>query len=333
MKRTALAVIAAFAGLASCTEITPEKPVEAGRSVIDIVFDGGGSRSGLKPSAGERKLNTLEVFIFDSAGHFETEALVEINPDGYSASASATVSNGFKTIWAVANIPGMDGSKHTAASMSDAIVPLSSIAPGSIVMSGSDSRNITGNTSLEIKLKRIVSKVCLSSVKRNFSDAGKASLQLVVEDAYLSNVPGEAFLSGKTTPESSIINWYNRLGVHSDTSLDAILYRSGLNRNLLQGETYTPSDVVFYTYRNPSSSVTTRLVLKTSLAGISTPFYYVVNMPPLDPNRVYDVSLTLTRPGSPDPDNPDGEGEVSLNVSPSISAADWDEVIPVSEKF
>lgn len=332
MKRVALAVLAVLAGLVSCTEMISEKPEETGKYAVDIVFTGAVGRSGLQPSPGERKLNVLKVFVYDSNGYFETEAAVKINADGVSASASATVSNGFKTIWAVANFPGIDGSKCTAASIADEIVPLSAIAPDSIVMSGSDSRNISGNTCFEIPLKRIVSKVCLSSVKRVFSDAGKAALQLVVEEAYLSNVPGEAFLSGKTTPESSIINWYNRLGAHSDAFLDAILHRNGLNRNILQGETYAPSDIFFYTYRNPSPSIT-RLVLKTSLAGLSTPFYYVVDMPPLVPNLVYDVSLTLTRPGSPDPDNPEGEGVVNLNVSPSISVADWDEVIPIFEKF
>ena len=102
--------------------------------------------------------------------------------------------------------------------------------------------------------------------------------------------------------------WFNKRAYGSEQS--TFTYDAP-GASVANGGTYS-TEHTFFAYANPTvddtSSATwsprhTRLVLKTRL-GDDT-YYYPITLPVLEPNKSYEIeNLTLTRPGSDDPDVP-----------------------------
>ena len=77
------------------------------------------------------------------------------------------------------------------------------------------------------------------------------------------------------------------------------------------------TDKLFYCYANPATEdqpghPVTRMVLEGNIGPVTC--YYPVNLPGMEPGRCYQLDLTLTRMGSPDPDIPVESGTVIVEA-------------------
>lgn len=77
------------------------------------------------------------------------------------------------------------------------------------------------------------------------------------------------------------------------------------------------TDKLFYCYANPATEdqpgrPVTRMVLEGHIGPVTC--YYPVNLPGMEPGRCYQLDLTLTRMGSPDPDIPVESGTVIVEA-------------------
>lgn len=76
-------------------------------------------------------------------------------------------------------------------------------------------------------------------------------------------------------------------------------------------------DRLFYCYANPATEdqpgrPVTRMVLEGSIGPVTC--YYPINLPGMEPGKCYQLDLTLTRMGSPDPDIPVESGTVIIET-------------------
>ena len=209
----------------------------------------------------------------------------------------------------------------------------------------------------DIRLKRLVSKVVVAGLTRQFASASLAAKPLTVKGIYLTNIYTEArygadYTQGELGTDRSI--WYNALGWHKDGSapvsakVDALVGERNLNLFLAQGETVNP-DVSLYFFPNPmlpsrdipSSEWTgvarcTRLVVWVQVEGRD--YYYPATLPkedayaPIGRNSIYSVRCTLTGLGSTEEDDW-VSGAMEVTFEPVLlNDGAWEETVPVTEE-
>ena len=303
MKKTInlAAALGAITLLAGCTENIPsgiEKEYSEALLTVSL------SPSSTKFSADEESaISGIQIFVFDSKGDFETKK------SGDSPVLELSCTQGRKTIWALAAAPSLNPA--TERELLETVTRLEDNAPGAFVMSGSRSLEVSGSTSVEITIKRYVARVSLGRITNSLSGV-YASREFVVRGVYLTNVAGNT-----TYGLSAPTLWYNKMGKDSNPA-ETLISCSGVS----DGE-YT-----FYPYPNPSesdasggtwSSRHTKLVVEASIGGAIC--YYPIVLPVLQRNKTYTITeLTVTMPGSDNPDIPIDKGSLNFN----ILVEDWE---------
>lgn len=247
-------------------------------------------------------------------------------------------------------------------------VTLGDNALGSFVMAGSK-EDAAGNRipltvlksestlQADIHLRRLVSKVRVTGVSRQFTSASLAAKELILKGVYLTNLYAEArygsdYSQGELGTSRSL--WYNALGWHKEGSapvseaVDRLVGERDMSLSLAQGET-AGLDVNLYFFPNPvrpsadvpSSAWTgaprcTRLVVWVQVDGRD--YYYPATLPkedayaPIGRNSVFTVSCTLTALGSTEEDDwvP---GAMEVSFEPVLKDdGSWDVVAPVTEE-
>jgi len=123
---------------------------------------------------------------------------------------------------------------------------------------------------------------------------------------------------------------------------------SGIDAELTNGSTYSTQHT-FYVFHNPYTidkigttwnPRRTRLVVECDYNGRTC--YYPVTLPQkigtdrgvLTGNKCYHITLlTLTRPGSTSPEDPDQEVSSEIDVTVKIEVADWENETAYTETF
>lgn len=367
---------------ASCTRL-PEPAVSAipeeesaltedsGRVRI-IVTDPLTKVGGIDYNRDEKPVGRWAFFIFEhSSGHLVYRGEVTGEP-----AATKRLLTGQYDIEVIANYPvsGQDA-VHVSSIGSredfDALkVSLGQNALGSFVMAGTtvdaDGKRIPftvvkseGEDAQEagICLNRLVAKVVVSGITRNFTNPSLGAKSLTVKGIYLTNVYTQAryasdYADGELDTSRSL--WYNALGWHKGGSaavseaVDALVSERSINRTLSQGGT-ADLDVSLYFFPNPTRPSTdvpssewtgsarcTRLVIWVQVDGRD--YYYPATLPkedayaPIGRNSVFSVHCTLLALGSQEEDDwiP---GAMEVSFKPVLkNNGGWENVYSISEE-
>ena len=250
----------------------------------------------LTSTMAEDQIDNYQVFVFDKNG------VVEAYVNKASADLVLDCTIGEKTIAVLANAPALSD-VTTYSSLLSKVTLLSDNNPESLVLTGKKEVAISDDVEVEVSVSRLVAKVRLSRLEVDFETPQYKNMAFKVSSVYLINVPAESKYFSTATPSL----WYNKLQyVSSDPN--TLIYDDMKSVSVTSSAPYSTVNT-FYAYPNlvdqDSFSQTwsarhTRLVVEAYLG--STRYYYPVTLPKLEANKVYDVNLTITRPGASIPD-------------------------------
>ena len=125
------------------------------------------------------------------------------------------------------------------------------------------------------------------------------------------------------------VSWANP-GMADSVAMAGMKHPEYLYRNIggSVGKDIMQCGVDLYTYPNPDEGVSgTRLVIECDILG--THCYYPLPLPPLVRNTSYEVSVYVTRMGTPDPDIP----AESATASVRLCIRPWDDRPPETVTF
>lgn len=338
----ALAVAAMVSGamFTSCEKMasngaSTEEYVPEGYSTVTVNFaEPALTKAGVEATSAEKTINSVYLFVFDKNNRLEAKVSPSIAGDKLSATASVTITNGQKTLRVIANAGSSFFSSATVgttqlSAFDSATSILSDNSVNGLVMIGQATQNVLQDVAVNISMERLASKVCLTKITRNFTDSDLAALDIKVTDVWVSNVAGNITWGKAAVAAASQSIWYNQLGTKA--GLPALLYNDLTDFILGQGGS-REMDIPFYIYSNPATATTeggtwsprvSRMVVGVLTSTMTTPHYYVCNLPQTEPNKVYNVDLTIKRIGANDPDKPSETGDIDLTVTASISVANW----------
>ena len=337
MKKT-LFIMAAVAAMAcSCDKDSDCGPCQDGEtmSILNVSLDFEDepqtrATSYVTAQTYETKVNDVQVLVFDSTGALNAYVDADTKTSGITISTTA----GSKTVWAVVNGPNLS-SITTMSALQSTAVDLganSTTETVGFVMAGSTTCTVGSSaTTASISVKRLVARVALQKISNSLPASYGA---LTVNNVTLINVAGNQNLAGT----ASVSTWYNKMGRKDGATatgqiIDGSTYVAShptltfksVGSSVANGGSLTPTTpYLFYTYPNSTttdatgwaSSFTarkTRLVVAATIGG--TQYYYPVVIDTPARNTAYTVELTITGPGSTDPDKPVVKGSINASVT------------------
>lgn len=278
------------------------------------------SMTRLSGAVSEDAVNDLQIFVFgldgqlQAYGHSDTDEL------------TLTCSTGDKRVAALVNSP-LKEDVTDEASLKRLVSSFSDNSVTDFVMSGLVDTKVTRTESVVVPVNRLVSKIILKSVRNEFELPQHREIEFSVKSVFITNAPKDMGYFAHMPPSG----WYNK----DVSDMGQIIAQSGTMmyedlglKKLPYGEAYEPK-TFFYCYPNDlaDNAAPTYLVVE-AMFGNSL-YYYPVDLPAMESNKCYSVSLTVCRPGSDSPDIPvektDARFEVS--VQPWADNVSVDEVI------
>ena len=316
MKKSIFAFAAALAALVACTknEATPMQPQNHPETLepceLTVGICGAMTKATAVTTENEAKVNNLQIFVF-RGDDLDAYASVD-NAKELTLSCTA----GEREVYALVNAPDYSAVPGKAALLAK-VSELSANSLTNFEMVGSKSVTLPQASTVSIDVNRIASRVVLKKITRNFTSEALQALDFTVDAIYLINVAGNTSYDLTKAPAA----WYNV--AENKDELASLLYDAPASA-IANGQSYTPVHT-FYGYPNDLSVNTTRLVIETTLG--TTKYYYPINLPAMESNKSYEIEeVTITRPGSDDPDEPVSFADASF----SINVIDWT-VVPVTE--
>lgn len=256
----------------------------------------------------EDAVESLQIFVFGEDGQIQASGTSDQN------SLTLTCTTGDKMIAAFVNAPAVSSVRNL-----DDIYALQSSfyenSLGRFVMSGIEEKSLNAAGEVKISVSRLVSKVCLKSIANAFELLQHQQMDFSLQSVFITNAPVEASYLGTTAHD----NW---IGIG-----DGELLYDTLEETLIPyGET-AAYDNYLYCYPNTYDSDDNRtyLVVKAALGG--GVYYYSAPLPKMESNKCYNVSMTVTRPGSLSPDTPVKKEDIEF----SVTVADWAGNVEVDE--
>lgn len=309
----------AAAAMTACTEQIPVVLQENDTKVeLSVALQTGVTK--VSGASSESQVNDLQIFVFDESG------VIEAYGHSNSTSLALTCLPGSKTVVALANAPALPEissySELTSVSSS-----LSDNAVSSLVMEGKVEVTLNSSTSVTIPVKRIAARITLSKIINALELDYHRKMTFSVTSVYLINVAGDK----KYLVDSDPSSWFNRM--QNENSSVPFLSQSLGGEAISYNSSYSTSHY-FYSYPNHTATDRnggswsprfTRLVVEAMLGGKT--YYYPVTLPEVDQNTAYDITLTVTRPGSDSPDKP-----VTTQAAEfTIQVLDWEDGGDINE--
>lgn len=307
ISKTIVSVLASAALFSSCNKYeapmagnAPEQRyninVTLGGAAVDIQTKTTGEVATV--SSNEARVNTLQVLVF--RGDF-LDAYGMVNASSVSVSCTA----GSRTIYAVVNGPDLSGVTSKSA-LESTVIDLSSNSTNSFVMVGSTTTTLPGTKSVSVPVSRLVSRIVIKKITRNFLAPALQSLPFTVDSIYVVNAAGNYNLGLSASPGK----YYNVAKFKGDVPG---LLMDAPGAAIANSASYSTPHY-FYVMPNSGSAKTTRLVIAATLG--TQKYYYPVNLPAMQNNKSYEIAgLTVKRGGSEDPDTPVSFDDISFSVS------------------
>ncbi len=301
-KKLLVAVLTAFA-LASCSEKMEDKSSVSDEKVsLRINVSEGMTK--VNNTASEGTLHDYQVFVFNDRKQLEA---YEYMTEGLTFTMD--LMKGTKYIHVICNAPKIEGVR-TYDGLCGFVSMYKDNSIDRFVMEGAQKLELTSSTEeTTIEVNRVISKISLVSVTNRLEGAYEG-MSIELKKAYLINVAGDHYYNylGTLAPVPSI--WYHQRGYVETDGISSLTY-ANYNEVLSYSSPYTDHRQDFYCYPNPTekdsssedwSARYTRLVVEAEISGI--PSYYPLSVTDIQPNHNYEISLTITRPGSGHPDVP-----------------------------
>ena len=334
-------------GAASCQET--RRPLEEEHTCeLTFSLDDAATKATGIVSSNESRIDHWAVFIFNSANPAEYYRKTSVS--GGSISLYVGAGKEYRA-YAIVNYP-LYGSAYFnpwEVSGEDDLTLWASDLSGnqvnSLVMFGSvELGAVSGNSTRAISVSRLVSKVGIQKITRNFSDANQASRTFAIKRIYLTNVFRRSLFS-RDYNSSEVVSddelGYNAGGYHASGTvgaLDDLTADASLSVSLSNGASYTTAHY-FYAFPNTLPAGTdprgatwsprhTRLVIEAQIG--SGTYYYPVTIPTMARNNTYVITeATIRNLGSLDPEE---EIPGAIDVTFSTSNSQWEGNYTVTEQ-
>lgn len=317
--KTATAVMMAASAI-SCnkSEVTPAETAGTGTAEISVMVSSCpfGVKAALSEE-NERKVNNVQVFIFREDGSLDAYTCSEASSD-----VKISCTTGRRSVKAIVNAPALSGISRLA-DLQKSMSSLSDNTLTSFVMTGSKELDVNADQAIQLNVSRIAARLAVEKVSVAFTSQAYRNMDMKIRRIYAVNVAGNASYDLSAAPSV----WYNKRAYESSAA-DALVIDTATDGAISEDKPYTTPSF-FYVYPNPTehdsqaeefSARHTRIVVETELGG--TTYYYPITIGNIARNKKYTVTgLTITRPGSIDPDVPVTISECSF----SISVNDWEE--------
>lgn len=300
------------------------------------------SGSGQGNQADDNYINTLEIFIFHADGENagELDAYKKFTAADGITNLQVKATTGNKKIYAVANSHRNDwNGVVTLSQFRQVTTNLQQDDVKNFIMVGEVSATLQVTTSITFAVSRLAARLCLSGIKTSFAGTPYEGMQLSNVKVWVLNAHSVKKVHDGSGGSDVILN-------------DKKLVPADVNGCTMSGMLYdaiTPSvgDAgyttahYFYTYENMPEQETvgnrfTRLVIQGDLNGKT--YYYPVNVNQdgyghvtgnghkgVRRNTSYELSATIFRPGTTDPDKPVEHGALGI----TLNVLDWS-VMPVA---
>ena len=308
---------------AACNQLqtVEDEKVIAGsndRVTVTVNVNGGVStRSTTVPDGSETAVTDIQLFAFNSDGSIDSYA------KGSNSSMDISVTTGTKDFVALVNCPDLGATVKDKTSLMGTVSLLGNNSAGHFEMIGeAGGKSVSGKTSLDITVKRIVSKVVIQKISTDFSSPYLASLPFKVTGIFLSNVVA----SNVYSLDASSFEWVNKSEMNSSHNAKTLTQDSV--DAVVNSTTPYSTQHTFYCYPNPTATDSdsgtwseryTRLVVQTTLGG--TVGYYSIKIPNIGSNKIYTITeLKVTRRGSVQP----YEDITVANAQFKIEVSEWE---------
>ena len=268
--------------------------------------------------------------------------LIDIGTSGSNSPIQCSLKAGSYTACAIVNPPSSfrPEAYSSFSKLSGAESDLRDNSLSQLVMSGSRTISVSGQNDRpqSIGVNRLVSKVGIRKISIDFSDPTLRSRTFRLKAIYLTNCYGKNHLNNDG--EASGMNadascWYNRMGFHSDTGVDALLSDRNINTVITVLSPYK-KEHHFYCYPNRADRDSrsgewsirhTRLVLEAEIDEKT--YFYPITLPAMQRNKTYIIEEAIIQKlGSNDPEK-DEPGSIDVVYETSVS--DWDPTFTVQE--
>lgn len=286
--------------------ITDGKTAEISVRVSSSAFIGKAALS----ENNEQKVNNVQVFVFRGNGELDAYASSDTKAD-----IKLNCTTGSKIVKAVVNAPDLS-SVSKMKDLNSSITSLTDNSLTNFVMTGSDNINLNTDQTLTVFVSRVAARIAIEKVSVNFTSQAYRNMDLKIHRIYAVNVAGNTSYDLSAAPTV----WHNQKALQTGAP-DAMLMDDVADVIVTEEKPYTTGSY-FYVYPNkvseePQDEATarpTRIVVETILG--ETTYYYPITIGNIAANTKYTISnLTITRPGSLDPDIPVTSKECSFTIS------------------
>lgn len=297
-----------------------QSPDMSGKRQIEIhagIMSGLPTKAAVSQKENEVSVNNLQIFVFNENGDI----------DGYTSennnagTVKVRCTPGKKHIYAIVNAPAENVETENA--LKKKISYMKDNASRNYIMTGFITGDVDAASTVTVPVKRIAARIVLDNIVRNFTAPALAAKKMDLVSIYAVNVCGD--ISYDLTSQPTI--WYNRKKNEQPAEVNDLLCRNISKQNIANGST-TAVGAYLYVYPNTTADESfaiefgprkTRLVAEFTIDGRTC--YYPVTFDRLEANKTYTINnLTLTRPGSDDPDSRISVEDCSFN----ITVEDWE---------
>ncbi len=344
-----MTLAAALLCCAACDkyERSVETPVQEGELSVSVGFPGNPDTR-VTPyttvESGEDRLGALYLMVFN-ASTYKLETYRHFSSASAMAGEKITLPPGKKLVRVGANCEYADAQNVTEDSeFTSYRFSLLDDGTDRFQMAGWAYCTVTAGAqaSCSVSLERIAARVSLTYIKNATSSS------ITIHRAFLSNVANRYTLaSGDVTSSSDYYNIQGRSDRTQGHIIDGSSYAAAasdltykdIGLTLASGAE-SSTRYRFYCYQNEATTVPagftstysgeyTTLVVVATVDG--TLCYYPVVLDPsamgttysVERNKAYTVGLTISGPGSPDPNDPISRIETNASATFTVSVKDW----------